>query len=285
MSLKNYLNSTKIALKTMDNESIKNMLLDIQSTELEFSVVMTGKESNRVNGLYKPETREILLHNKNFKTDNELIYTAIHEYTHHIINEEQIALSGGRNPPMKARSHTNYFWAKFHDLLDIAEQKGYYKLDVSLSPELEELTKEIREKYIEPNGHIMQELGKSLIKAHALCDQANIRYEDYLDRILQLPRNTAKTVTKVGLLPSEDASLGFENMKIVASCKKPEEKAKAIDAIKSGKSPDSVIALMKKKAKEIDPKEKLEKERDRLTKTINELTHRLEFVEESLASL
>lgn len=42
---------------------------------------------------------------------------------------------------------------------------------------------------------------------------------------------------------------------------------------------------MKKKAKETDPKEKLEKERDRLTKTINELTHRLEFVEESLANL
>ena len=74
-------------------------------------------------------------------------------------------------------------------------------------------------------------------------------------------------------------------MKIVAGCKKPGEKAKAVEAIKSGKSPDSVIAMMKKKAKEIDPKEKLEKERDRLTKTINELTHRLEFVEESLANL
>ena len=43
--------------------------------------------------------------------------------------------------------------------------------------------------------------------------------------------------------------------------------------------------MMKKKAKEIDPKAKLEKERERLTKTINELTHRLEFVEESLASM
>ena len=74
----------------MDNESIKNMLLDIQPSKLEFTVTMTGKESSRVNGLYKPETREILLHNKNFKTENELVYTAIHEYTHHLINEEQI---------------------------------------------------------------------------------------------------------------------------------------------------------------------------------------------------
>ncbi|MGN0729419.1 hypothetical protein [Treponema sp.] len=269
----------------MDNESIKQMLLDIFPSQLDFSVTMTGKESCRVNGLYKPETREILLHNKNFKTENELVYTAIHEYTHHLINEEKIELSGGRNPPAQQRSHTNYFWAKFHALLDTAEQKGYYKLDVSMSPELEQLTKEIREKYIEPNGHIMHELGRSLVKAHALCEQANIRYEDYLDRILQIPRTTAKTASKVGLLPEEDSALGFDNMKIIAACKKPDEKAKAVEAIKSGKSPDSVIAMMKKKAKEIDPREKLEKERDRLTKTINELTHRLEFVEESLANL
>lgn len=269
----------------MDNEKIKEMLLDIQESKLDFTVTMTGKESKRVNGLYKPDTCEILLHNKNFHTDTQLIYTAIHEYTHHLINEEKIEESGGRNPPCQSRSHTNYFWAKFHGLLDIAEEKGYYKLDLSGAPELDALTKEIREKYIQPNGHIMQELGKNLIKAHTLCEQANIRYEDYLDRILQLPRTTAKSVTKVGLLPEDDAELGYENMKIVASCKKAEDRAKATDAIKQGKSPDSVIALMKKKAQTADPKKKLEKERDRLTKTISELTQRLEYVEESLAGM
>ncbi len=261
------------------------MLLNIQDSSLEFSVLLTGKESKRVNGLYKPDSREILLHNKNFKTDNELVYTAIHEYTHHLINEEQIAENGGKEPPHKARSHTNYFWAKFHSLLEIAEQKGFYKMDLSISPELEELTKEIRTKYIEPNGHLMQEFGKSLIKAHTLCEQASIRYEDYLDRVLQLPRTTAKTVTQVGTLPKEDAVLGFDNMKIVARLKKPDERAKAQDAIKQGKSPDSVIAMMKKKAQTEDPRAKLEKERDRLTKTISELTQRLEYVEESLANL
>ena len=61
----------------MDNASIKDMLLDIQESKLEFTVTMTGKESKRVNGLYKPETREILLHNKNFKTDNESTNTPI----------------------------------------------------------------------------------------------------------------------------------------------------------------------------------------------------------------
>jgi len=269
----------------MDNEKIKEMLLDIEESRLEFSVVMTGKESKRVNGLYKPETREILLHNKNFKTDNELVYTAVHEYTHHLINEEMIEASGGREPPHCGRVHNNAFWAKFHGLIEIAEQKGYYKMDISASPELEELTREIKEKYIVPNGRLMLEFGKKLSQAHNLCDQCNVRYEDYLDRILQIPRSTAKSVVRVGMLPDEDAEMGFDNMKIVSSIKKPDERNAAQNEIKSGKSPDSVIAMMKKKAKTEDPRTKLEKERDRLTKTINELTTRLEYVEESLANL
>lgn len=269
----------------MDNEKIKEMLLDIADTALEFSVTMTGKESKRVNGLYKPETREILLHNKNFKNDNQLIYTAIHEYTHHLINEEEIEANGGKEPPHGGRVHTNAFWAKFHALLEIAEQKGYYKMDLSQVPELESLTKELKEKYIVPNGKLMLEFGRKLSKAHTLCEENSIRYEDYLDRVLQIPRNTAKTVTAVGNLDDETAEFGFDNMKILASAKKPDQRSKISDALKNGKSPDSVIAMMKKKATSADPREKLEKERDRLTKTIAELKTRLEYVEESLENL
>ena len=43
--------------------------------------------------------------------------------------------------------------------------------------------------------------------------------------------------------------------------------------------------MLKKKSESVDARTKLEKERDRLTKTINELTTRLEYVEESLANL
>ncbi len=267
----------------MENEKIKDMLLDIQESNLEFTVIQSGKESKRVNGLYKPDTREIILHNKNFKTDNEMVYTAVHEYTHHLINEEQIIENGGKDPPNQRVSHTNYFWAKFASLIEIAEKKGYYKIDISVSPELESLTKEIREKYIVPNGLLMIGFGKALMKAHTLCEENNIRYEDYVDRVLQLPRTASDSISRVGLLQEEDAELGYDNMKLVASLKKPDERAKAHEAFKNGKSPDSVVALMKKKAETQDPKQKLEKERARLTKTINELTHRLEFVEETLA--
>ena len=85
--------------KNMDNEKIKEMLLDISPSSLEFTVTQSGKESKRVNGLYKPDTHEIILHNKNFKTENELVYTAVHEYTHHLIAEEQLALNGSSYMP------------------------------------------------------------------------------------------------------------------------------------------------------------------------------------------
>lgn len=261
------------------------MLLDIHPSALDFTVTLTGKSSRKVNGLYKIDTREILLHNKNFKNDYELAYTAIHEYTHHLINEEHLAASGGREPLRSARVHTNYFWAKFHDLLDEAEKKGYYKIDISMSPELEALTNEIKAKYIEPNGRLMQEFGASLMKAYELCEEANIRYEDYIDRVLQLPRSSERTLRRVGQLPAEDSALGFDNMKIVASCAKEEDRQKALEAIKSGKSPDSVIAMVRKHKEDKDPRELLEQEKARLERTISTLSKRLEIVEEQLADL
>ena len=184
----------------MENEKIKEMLLQIHESNLDFSVVQSGKESKRVNGLYKPDTHEIILHNKNFKTDEQLVYTAVHEYTHHIIAEEQLALYGSEYL-YNAKMHTQAFWARFQELLAIAEEKGFYKIDISSSPELEDLTKKIRTEYLEQNGKLMSEFGRLLIRAHALCEQANIRYEDYIDRILCLPRNTARDLKRVGSGP------------------------------------------------------------------------------------
>lgn len=266
----------------MDNETIKQKLLQIAPTDLDFTVIMTGKESVRVNGLYNPETREILLHNKNFKTDMQLIYTAIHEYTHHLINEEKLAESGGKLLAT-GKAHNAAFWSKFHQLLQKAEELGIYKIDIEESPELKEITDKIRHDYIEANGKMMQEFGKLLSRAHALCDQANIRYEDYIDRVLCLPRTTAKEITKVGHVDVNPA-IGFDNMKKVASLKKEEDRQAAEEQILSGRPADTVAQLMKQH-KNDDPRQKLEKEKNRLEKTISALQQRLEYIEESLENL
>lgn len=266
----------------MDNETIKQKLLEIQPTELDFQVILTGKASTRVNGLYNPETREILLHNKNFKEDNQLIYTAIHEYTHHLVNEEKLAESGGKIMA-GGKAHNAAFWAKFHALLQKAESLGIYKISIEESPELKELTEKIRRDYIEVNGKLMQEFGRLLSQAHALCEKSNIRYEDYLDRVLCLPRTTAKEITKVGMVEVNPA-IGFDNMKKVASIKKSEDRQAAEQQILEGKPADTVAQLMKQH-KNDDPRQKLEKEKNRLEKTITALQQRLQYVEESLENL
>ncbi|MBQ5646788.1 MAG: hypothetical protein IIV07_06965, partial [Treponema sp.] len=117
----------------MENEKIKEILLDIAPTELDFTVTQTGKESKRVNGLYQPDTHEILLHNKNFKTDNQLIYTAVHEYTHHLNAEDLIKTTGNPSTPYNAKVHNQAFWARFNTLITIAEEKGYYGIGIDQS--------------------------------------------------------------------------------------------------------------------------------------------------------
>ncbi|NLM00509.1 MAG: hypothetical protein GX220_03525 [Treponema sp.] len=268
----------------MNNEQIKDLLLDIRNSELDFSVTLSGKESKRVNGLYKPESREIILHNKNFNNDNQLIYTAIHEYTHHIMNEQIMQNSGGKLTLNTSRSHTNAFWALFHELLVIAEEKDYYKLTLEESPELEEVTKKIRTEYLEKNGQLMIEFGKLLMEAHKLCTDANIRYEDYIDRVLQLPRQAAKTITAVSNANINPA-VGFENMKLLASIKNKDKRIEAEAELESGKSYDTVRNMMKRKSKEVDEKTKLEKEKQRLEKTIAALKTRLEIISDTLEQL
>lgn len=271
----------------MENQQIKEILLDICPTNLDFTVTQTGKESKRVNGLYSPDTHEILLHNKNFKTENQLIYTAVHEYTHHLNAEELINTTGLPNAPYNSKVHSQAFWARFNELIQIAEEKEYYKLSIEDSPELVELTEKIKKEYVEQNGKLMQELGKLLLQAHKLCEESNIRYEDYIDRILCLPRNSAKDVCKVAVR-DVNPQIGFENMKIVASIPKKSERTEVEKEFLEGKGPVGVREMMRQKRlsqNSDDQKTKLEKEKSRLEKTIHQLTERLNFVEESLATL
>ncbi len=261
----------------MNQDQIKELLLRLEDTALDFTVTMTGKRSKKVNGLYKPDSREILLHNKNFDDENQLVYTAIHEYAHHLQCEAEGAL---RSP----RSHTGAFWARFHGLLEKAEKEGLYSIGFEKSDALAELTEEIRSKYLEPNGRLMQGLGELLSKAHVLCREAGVRYEDYIDRVLCLPRTAAKTAIRVSSL-SVNPALGYDTMKIVAAQPTPEKRAAAEQQFFARRSPDSVKAALTKKAEEEDPKVRLEKEKKRLEKTIAMLTSRLDQVEQSLSNL
>src|SRR6056297_14070 len=159
----------------MTNEEIKQALLDIRKCEIDFSVVQSGKKSRRVNGLYKPESREIVLHNRNFSRDNLLIYTAIHEYAHHLHFCSDA-------PPNSTRSHTRRFRTILQTLLNDAEKKGIYRGVLETDPRFVELTERIRDTFILPHGSLMKDFGRVLVEAEGLCRETGVRFEDYIGR-------------------------------------------------------------------------------------------------------
>ena len=141
----------------MNQDQVKDLLIRLEDTKTDFSVIFTGKKSGMVNGLYKPLTREILIHNKNFENEGQLVYTAIHEFAHHLHSERGAFVPG-------ARAHTNEFWSIFHDLLEKAEKLGLYENSFDKDPEFKELTAKIRA-LLPENGRVMLDLGKLVVEA------------------------------------------------------------------------------------------------------------------------
>lgn len=260
----------------MNQAQVKDILLQIEDTSLDFSLIFSGKASRKVNGLYKPETREIILHNKNFANDNEMIYTAIHEYTHHKQCEKE-------GVPHSTRHHTQKFWAMFHRLLNMAEEKGFYKIGVEEGTELEKITKRIRFVLMRENGRIMKELGELLSKARKLCKETHVRYEDYIDRVLKLPRSSAASMEKMYAF-DVDPSIGYDAMKSVANISNLEKRKEAEMLYTANNSPAVVKTSLKPKREE-NEKTLLEKERLRLERTIQTMKVRLEEVKTRLTEL
>jgi hypothetical protein len=260
----------------MNQDQVKKKLLSIEDAPLEFTVIFTGKKSKRVNGLYKPDTREILIQNRNFSGDdaeNLLLYTAIHEYAHHL----HACSRGGQ---LLARAHTAEFWAILHGLLEKAEKKGVYKNVFDSSEELTKLTETIRKKYLKENGALIKDLGKQLLKARDLCAAAGGRWEDYIDRVLRIPRQAANLAVRMHQY-NLNPETGADNMRFLASITNEEKREAAETALLSGKSPDTVKTAIRQKPDE-EPKERQEKEKRRLERTIATLSKRLKEVEQEL---
>ena len=262
----------------MNQDTVKEKLLAIEDAPLEFSLVFSGKKSKKVNGLYKPNTREIILHNRNFQSDsagqNLLLYTAIHEYAHHLH-------ACSRGGTLSARAHNSEFWAIFHALLEKAEAKKIYNDVFAVSPELLKLTDLIRDKYLKNNGSLVKEMGKQLLKAHELCTGIGVRFEDYVDRMLRIPRTAANMAMKMfeyDITPE----VGADNMRFLAGIRDSDNRKAAETALIKGKSPDTVKVQLKNKDKEEDPIILLEKEKARLERTIETLGKRLEEVKREL---
>jgi len=261
----------------VNNDQIKKTLLSLRRSPHDFTVILSGKSSRKVHGLYKPDTREIIIHNRNFKNDNELMYTAIHEYAHHL----QFTTSP---TPISVRTHTTAFWNLLHTLLFEAEQKGIYTNPFERIEEFRALTREIRTRFLEGGGALMKEFGALLVRAHELCETHGTSYSDYLDRVLGLPRTSAAVIVKAHTLDL-DPRVGFENMRTLAGIRDDRRREKAQAELRSGHSPDMVKAKYGSAPAPRSRREALQAERERLEKGIERMKKRLKEVEKRLAEM
>jgi len=272
----------------MNQDQTKALLLNLEPQAPEFQLTFTGKSSRKVNGLYKPETREILLHNKNFTSDEELVYTAIHEFAHHLHFCSSMK-------PTTIRSHTSVYWSFFHRLLAKAEEKGLYKNVFVSEPEFQKLTNEIKTKYLANNGQLMKDFGQTLLQAVQLCGKHHVRFEDYMDRVLCIPRTTAKTVM-ASFAQDVTPDFGFDHLKMMTAVKDPDVRQDMEHKRREGYSTEMLRQELKgEPLPEITPSpmpdpveakvDLLERTREQLRKKIEDWTKKLEELEQKIDAL
>lgn len=259
----------------MNQNQVKEKLLQLFGCKETFNVIFTGKKSSRVNGLYKPDTHEILIHNKNFTNDNKMMYTAIHELTHHIITTEK---------KVKTTKHnTGLFWSTFHDLLDIAIEKGFYTRTRS------EETQSLIKTALELQAELLfaqQKLGKIIFEIHNSCNKNGERMEDVIEHDLQLSK---KKVKELQVVASNRCIHSDEITKVIGAIKNEDIKAYANNAAEQGKTVEQIKAIATKKAKatddDLEDPQQLVREKKRLEIQIERLQDRLVHVEETLMSM
>ncbi|MBO7517329.1 MAG: hypothetical protein J6T61_06265 [Spirochaetia bacterium] len=243
-----------------------------------FTLVFSGKKSRKVDGLYKPLEREILIHNKNMSGDSDLIYTAIHEFAHHIVSCQN------GNVSLSNRCHTAQFWATFHQLLKKAEETGIYSNPFRSDKTFIELTKQIKENFLQKNGAIMKDFAKVLNEARNMCIERHLSFDDYVDRELGIEKTTANTLLRIEKY-DVTPEIGYDNMKTVAGMKDDRRREEAVHAFMEGESAPSVKTGIIKpvpKVEQVSPVSHLEAERLKIQKAIESLQKKLQFVDKMI---
>ncbi|MDR1231049.1 MAG: hypothetical protein LBK61_06585 [Spirochaetaceae bacterium] len=267
----------------MNQEQVKEKLESVHKSPVDYTVIFSGKKSQRVNGLYRPMAREIIIHNKNFENEdgsqneNLLMFTAIHELAHHARTAE----TGDRG----IRPHTREFWATFHNLLDTAKELGVYRPEIDAGTQ--KLIGEARDISVRI-AELQRELGRVILAINESRKKNGLCVEDIIERGAQIGRQTAKLAVAAFLMGDTGAGA---DMQAEAARQRTEAGQEAvIAAAHNGKS----VAQAKKAAAPEEPKklkkpadktEELALEKRRVERTIESLERRLEEIRKQLDEL
>jgi hypothetical protein len=264
----------------MTSEQVKEKLQAVHKSPVDYTVIFSGKKSLKAYGLYKPDTREIIIHNKNFKNgdgglnENLLMFTAIHELAHHVMMAEK--------GDTGSRAHGQDFWATFHGLLDTAEERGVYRAEIGEGTQ--KLIDEARDISVRI-AELRRELGRVLCAIEVSCKDNGLRAEDIIERKAQIGRQTAKAA--VAALRLGDTGLG-EDMQAEAARQRSEAGREAVtEAAQNGKSAVQAkkAAKPESRTEPEDETAKLELEKRRVKRTIESLECRLKEIRKELGEL
>ena len=162
-----------------------------------------------------------------------------------------------------------------------AEDLGIYNNIFEINDEFKDLTARLREEYMSRNGHLMKEFGSLLLKARELCQRYHASFEDYVDRVLCLHRNEARTIMKTYTLDIKP-EIGYENMKTVARIKDEGLRHGVQEAFMDQRSPDMIKAEINPRAEFTSRLSYLESEKDRVEKALDKLTAHLAKIERDI---
>jgi hypothetical protein len=265
----------------MNEAQVKEALLALHSARESFRVVFSGKENKRKNGHYKwsadgSKQASITIHDGNFQNENALMYTAIHEFAHHILVTEYGERSGS--------GHTQFFWATVHDLLDAAEEKGIYRRE---RPEAVRDLAEAAKKIDREIARLQRQLGQVIGRLREVCGETGGRWEDVVEHDAGISRQTALKAVKAACLPEKSAAaLGQDAQSLVLRTGSPENQAAMIALAAEKKSIPQLQALSAPRRKVIkDSVMDLMQTKRRIEASISGLQRRLEVVTEALARM
>jgi hypothetical protein len=273
----------------MNQDQVKEKLISLGLPEKDFEVIFSGKQSKKVNGLYRPDTKEIIIHNRNFQNDNLLMFTAIHEYVHHVVCSRKL---------VKGRSaHPTIFWALFHSTIKVAIEKGIYSDSFVSDPVLKEVKGRV-DSVVKEQLDAQRKLGLVLLEMQNVCQERGARYEDYLDRHAHIPKETAKAAVTAQMELFGIDGTTPQVVELVASIDEEEKTEEAVARVRDGQTIAQIRAAVKQ-GKEIDPfvvkpeheeddeeiLDRLMKERKKLNAKIQDLTLDLQSLDATIRGI
>jgi hypothetical protein len=259
----------------MNQDQLRFYLTRLNDKHQDFAIVFSGKESDKTGGLYKWETQEIIIHNRNFSEDLDILKEGIRQYAKHLYRYRFPDYTG-ENP------RGTRYQLIVQELMAQAEREEILKAESNLPGELAALVNRIKVEFLAENGKLMKEFGRVMQDASKLCKKYRIPFEEFTNRFLGIEAAEARTAMKVAR-KDIDAGTGYTNMKKLASMT-AEKRQEAEAEIERGISPSLALEKMKHHSEE-DARLRLESERIRLQKSIENMRKKLDMVEQKLAIL